>query len=316
MESQPNRTIVLPIGQQEYHQIVNDRRLYKKYLLSLEERYPEIFPCGMRRGFSFTGYSKNVSKLPICRRIIRLKNPLNIYEDYLLHPCFVLPYLRGITKEVAKGLRLRKHNTPYHAIASTLGRNSMYWYEAEIALSQYNIVGTTVKKSEFLPSNLLVDEHHTRLLRDKIYVCTTIGANCFLGVNISPSMECDQLINAYGNFKKEAQKICPSYCPQSINIDGYKSTRKAMNVLFDNTTILRCFLHSFLKIRNCGTKAYDLYFDQIAHRVWHCYYAENKRSFVQRVCSLEQWTQQIVPQSPFKKSVLKLCEKKRFHTTL
>lgn len=312
MEEKIHRTIVFPIGEKEYHQIVDNKPLYRKKLSALLEKYPEIFPAQIVGGFVFIGYSKNEIKLPIRRRIIRLKNPFNSYEDYLLHPCFVLPYLKGYTKDVSKGLRLRKYNLPYHVIASTFGRNAMYWYEAEVALSQYNIVGTTVKNHSILPQNILIDEHHTKLFRDKIYVCTTVGGNCFLGASISPTMAYENLRKAYGHFKAEAQQIHPDYCPFSINIDGFQSTKKAIENLFAEAGILRCFLHSFLKIRNCGTKAYDLYFEQVASRVWHCYYAENKRSFAQRISHLERWTKQVVPNSPFKQAILKLCKKKEF----
>jgi len=257
MEQKQKRTIILPIDEEEYLQVVDNKLLFKKKLSALLEKYPEIFPSKMVNGYGFVGYSKNEIKLPIRRRIIRLKNPFNSYEDYLLHPCFVLPYLKGRTEEVSKGLCLRKYNVPYHAIASTFGRNAMYWYEAEIALSQYNIVGTTVKKRSVLPQNLLVDEHHTKLFRDKIYVCTTAGGNCFLGASISPSVDYENLKNAYGHFKTEVHQIYPDYCPFSINTDGFQSTKKAIEHLFAKAGMLRCFLHAFLKIRNCGTKAYD-----------------------------------------------------------
>ena len=282
----------------------------------LEEQYPEIFPPEMVDGFRFVGFSKNEEKIEVTRRIIRLKKAFNSYEDYLLHPCFVMPFLKGSTAEVSQGLLLRKYNTPYHAIAKTLGKNPMYWYRAEVAISQYNIVGTTVKKPSNLPLNLLIDEHHTKLIKSKIYACTTVGKNCFLGASISPSMQCEDLKKAYGTFKSETKIIAPNYSPQSINIDGYKSTKKAVTELYNESGILRCFLHSFLKIRNCGTKAYDLYFDLIADRVWHCYSAKNKRSFALRISQLYALTEQVIPDSPFKKSIIKLCEKKRIYGSL
>ena len=316
MELPINRTIVLPIDSKEYNQIIDNKSLFKTKLNFLQHKYPEIFPISMSRGFRFVGYSKNDKKLSVSRRIIRIKNALNSYEDYLLHPCFILPYLRGSTIEIAKGLLLRKYNTPYHAISSVLGKNAMFWYRAEIALAQYNLVGTTVKKVKFLPLNLLIDEHHTKLGNEKIYLCTTVGNNCFLGVGISSTMHWENLKKAYGYFKVEALKIMPTYKPQSVNIDGYKSTKKAATELYNNTPILRCFLHSFIKIRSCGTKAYDLYFEQVATRVWHCYTAENKRSFAQRISNLRQWTEQVIPNSPFKNAILKLCEKKRIYGTL
>ena len=143
-----------------------------------------------------------------------------------------------------------------------------------------------------------------------------MGENCFLGAGISPTMQYEDLKNAYQIFRSEAQIIMPTYSPKSINIDGYKSTKKAVSKLYPDAGILRCFLHAFLKIRNCGTKAYGLYFDHAANRVWHCYEAENKRSFAQRIAKLKQWTIRVIPQSPFKKSILQLCEKKRIYGSL
>jgi len=149
----------------------------------------------------------------------------------------------------------------------------MYWYELEVALSQYNIVGTTIKNRCLLPENLLMDEHHSKLPKDKIYICTTVGKSCFLGASISPNIQWESLKKAYTFFKIEAQNIAPNYTPYSINIDGFPSTKKAIQNLFLTAGIMRCFLHSFLKIRNCGTKAYDLYFKAVAEKVWYCYYA-------------------------------------------
>ena len=141
---QINRTIILPIAEKKYYQIIDNKILFRRKLDFFQEQYPELFPASIINGFRFVGYSKNDKKLNIRRRIIRIKKPFNSYEDYLLHPCFVLPYLKGNTKKVSKGLLLRKHNTPYEAISRTLGKNDMFWYRAETALSQYNIVGTTL----------------------------------------------------------------------------------------------------------------------------------------------------------------------------
>lgn len=310
MEDHKARTIVLPIGREEYQQIVGNKKAYRKRLSQLLEEHPEIFPEGMAGGFSFSGCSRNMSKQPLRRRLVRLKKPLNPYADYLLHPCFCMPYMRGVTAEVSEGLLLRKYNLPYHAIARTFGRNAMYWYEAEMSLSRYNIVGTTFKRRDVVPADILVDEHHTSLCGQKAYVCTTVGADCFLGAGVSPSMEHGDLMAAYGGFKRELLEAFPGVRPASINTDGYKSTKKAAGLLFPGTAVLRCFLHSFLKVRNCGTKAYSLYFGEVAHRVWHCYRAGDKRSFSQRVTHLENWAGQVVPESPFKRAVLNLCKKK------
>lgn len=192
----------------------------------------------------------------------------------------------------------------------------MYWYRAEVTLAQWNIVGTTIKSRDKIPKNLLVDEHHSKLLGTKLYVCTTVGENCFLGASISPAMDAIALEKAYGIFKKEATIIAPNYQPLSINIDGYKSTKKAIENLYSPAIIFLCFLHSFLKIRSCGTTAYDLYFEVVSRKIWHCYHAKTARSFSYRISQLEQWTKQIVPKSPFKQKILALCKKKPSLSTI
>lgn len=222
----PTRTIILPIDEKDYTSIIGNKGLYRKKINNLIDTYPELFPMEITRGYNFIGHATSNLKLPVVRRIIRIKTPFNSCNDYLLHPCFIMPYLRGITKEVSDGLLLRKYNTPYHVIAKVLGKDAMYWYRAEVALSQYNIVGTTIKTVFGLPYNLLMDEHHSKLAKDKVYVCTTVGHNCFLGAGVSPTMQYDDLKIAYGQFKQEIQLICPDYMPNSINIDGYKSTKK------------------------------------------------------------------------------------------
>ena len=39
----------------------------------------------------------------------------------------------------------------------------------------YSLVGTTVKKADTLPKDLLADEKHTRFNGHKAYIATTVG---------------------------------------------------------------------------------------------------------------------------------------------
>jgi len=188
----------------------------------------------------------------------------------------------------------------------------MYWYRAECVLAHYNIVGITIKHVKNLPTDLLIDEHHSRLGRHKLHVCTTIGSNCFLGASVSTNIDYEHLVQFYGVFKDEILNIYPQYDAESINTDGFQSTSKTAASLFLKAQILRCFLHGFLKIKFCGTKAYDLYFNIIADKVWNCYHAEDKFIFAQRIRRLKEWTQTYVPESSFKTAVKTLL-KRRIH---
>ena len=311
-----SRTIVLPIDEDEYNSLITNRLQYRKKIDALIEQHPEIFPEHITKGYSFSGMSVNTEKSDTLRRLIRIKHRINKYDDYLLHPCYEMPYLRGKTIEVSEGLFLRKHNTPYDAIAYVQGRDAMYWYRAELALSRYNIVGTSIKRMEHVPSDILIDEHHSRIGRHKLYVCTTVGDNCFLGASVSTNIDQEHLLKSYGIFKDEIHKIHPQHIIQSINTDGFQSTSNTAKHLFPKAQILRCFLHGFLKIKSCGTKAYDLYFNIIADKVWNCYEALDKFIFAQRIRRLKEWTQAHVPESSFKTAVLKLCQKKRIYGLL
>lgn len=311
-----SRTIVLPIDEKEYNQLIMNRLNFRNYLNELIIQYPELFPPTILGGFDFIGWSKSKEKIKVGRRIIRLKIPYRHPQDYLIHPCFILPYLRGDTQEVSKGLSLRKYNTPYHAIASSIGRNAMYWYRMEMSLARNNIIGTTVKSLDRMPKHLLVDEHHTRLKGQKIYVCTSVGKDCFLNAHISQSISYEDFKASYGIFKNELFELCPTYYPLTINTDNFPSTKKAIRSLFPSTTLILCFLHSYLKIETAATKAYADYFQPLSEKVWACYFAENKRSFAQKIRRLEEWTTDFLPDSLLKIAVLKLCQKKRIYQTL
>ena len=48
-------------------------------------------------------------------------------------------------------------------------------------------------------------------------------------------------------FAAEARDVDPGYAPQTVNTDGWASTRNAFQTLFPLITVVLCFLHGFLK---------------------------------------------------------------------
>ena len=182
--------IIIPIDETVNTALILNRREFRKYLDSLIECYPEIFPPTIKYGYDFRGWAKTSKKVVVKRRCIQLKGEAKVY---ILHPCFVMPYLLGNTIFVSKGLALRKYNTPYHAIANALGENAMFWYRAELSLSTNNIVGTTIKRKICLPQHIIVDEHHNKLFGKKVYVATTVANHCILGAAVSSSVSYEDL---------------------------------------------------------------------------------------------------------------------------
>jgi len=220
------------------------------------------------------------------------------------------------TIEVSKGLELRKYNVPYHVLARTRGQDAMYWYQAEMSLSQNSIVGTSIKFKELLPAHIAIDEHHDSLLGQKVYIPTTVGHDCILGAGVCKSVSYESIKAIYQIYMDECKYLNETYCPKSINTDGFGSTVKSATNMCPQATIIRCFLHGFLKIRTQATKKYLDYFEIISAKVWWCYDAKTAKSFAQRIRRLEEWTSQIVPSSAFKTAVLKLCQKKRVFKSL
>src|SRR5271157_5286108 len=60
-------------------------------------------------------------------------------------------------------------------------------------------------------------------------------------------------------FSAEARDVEPEYAPETVNTDGWASTRNAFQTLFPLITVVLCFLHGFLKIRDRCRKACELH---------------------------------------------------------
>ena len=143
-----DKTICLPIASDiDYDKLVKDTSAFRAYLDQQIAKYPELFPAGIKAGYSFHGFVES-SKLQVCTRRIRLKSN---GEAYQIRPDTIMPYMIGTTEEVEKGLYLRRYGVPYEGIAHVLGHTAMYWYQATQALGRASLVGTTVKEPEVFP---------------------------------------------------------------------------------------------------------------------------------------------------------------------
>ena len=79
-----------------------------------------------------------------------------------------MPYMIGYTAEVEKPLFLHeKFGVPFWGLTYAFGHDDSYWERATRALGRYHLVGTTVQDPTTLPTDLLADEHHTKLNGEK-----------------------------------------------------------------------------------------------------------------------------------------------------
>jgi hypothetical protein len=296
------------MDRESYDELVNDPQRFRESLDGLIARYPELFPVAIRQGYHLYGLERGSVKLPDTKvRRICLNEPdeegrLQIFR---VIPSFILPYRVGYTDDVEKALFLRRFGVPFWALTYVFGRNDLYWQRLVAQLGRNDLVGTTVKDPDKLPDHLLADEKHTRLNGHKAYIATTVAQGCVLGASLALAAHEEQLTEAYGHFKQEAQHLNPSYQPKTVNTDGWWPTQLAWQTLFPAITLILCFLHAFLSIRTRAKRLKDT-FQTIQQHVWDVYHAAQPADFLAQIADLQTWAHTHVT-GPLLDAILKLC---------
>ncbi len=280
-----NRTICLPFSQEVYNGNINNAFDFRICIDERIELFPELFPPEITKGYLMKDIYQS-KKQSIAIRRIEIAG-----INYTIRPSFLMPYMTGVVDEIEKALFMRKFNVPFWALSYAFGKDPMYWYRIEQSLGRNSIVGTTIRNPIDIPEHLAADEKHTRILGDKTYVATTVGKECILGASIAKDAGQQSLQGSYQVFKDEAQCLKPGYAPTTVNMDGWKATRKVWKALFSSVVIICCFLHVFIKLRDRAKKKYKDLYDESATKLWDCYQAENKTSFSQRIRRLIEWCQ-------------------------
>ena len=300
-----NKTIVLPFSEGTYDEFIGKNAVSKTVLNRFIEAHPELFPETIEEGWSLHGFTNESIKQGIRGRRILTKADGEVWQ---IRPSFVMPYMTCDTKTAEKILFLAKW-APDWALARVFEKDVMMIYRLKTHMGRYNMVGTTVKAPTKLPTDLGADEKHSRISREKVYIATTVGKDCFLGASVSQGAGEEELMTAYEQLKREAHQIQPDYQPETVNTDGWQATMKAWRKLFPSICLIQCFLHAILSIRNVSTRKTKALYDLIVEKAWAVYHAETTRSFSQRLRRLREWGGTLTA-SPLKTTLLKLCEKK------
>jgi hypothetical protein len=285
------KQIVIPMDRRQYDEIWRDPPRLRALIDEWAGVAPELFPAGFDRGYALHGFGRESRKLPgvKLRKIV-----LTGGAAYWLRPSFVTSYMTGTVDELAFPLLLAAHGTPAWLLTMGFGHSEMYWYRLIERLGRSSLVGTTVRDGAQLPEHLAADEHHVDWVGEKGYVATTVGGGCVLGVALAASADDAHLRQAYGVFAEEARDVDPQYTPRTVNTDGWPSTQNAFKALFAWITVVLCFLHGFLKIRERGRKAHELH-----HRVWDVYRAATAEEFRRLMnefrgwCETQTWTSSV-----------------------
>ena len=78
-------------------------------------------------------------------------------------------------------------------------------------------------------------------LGERVFITTTVGSGCFLGVDIVERAEASDLLKGYGRFRDEALALNPDYQPETVNTDGWDHTQSAWRTLFPGIAIRHVF---------------------------------------------------------------------------
>ena len=297
--------------QDDYQAVIEDKDAFRAMLDRYIVEYPTIFPPDIVQGYKLNGWVSESAKIPdvrmrrICLRVMNDEGKKQVYN---IAPSFVMPYMVGYTEDVEKALFLHeKFGVPFWGLTYVFGHNDSRWERMTISLGRCHLVGTTVKKPDKLPEDILADEKHTKFNGGKAYIATTVGGDCVLGVSMAADAGEKSLTEAYGHFKKEAQEVKLGYQPKTVNTDGWLPTFLAWQSLFPKVTILLCFLHSFIKIRSCSKHFQDI-FTTIGDKVWDIYHSPDAETLRARVSALSLWSKQNTTGTTLA-AILKLCAK-------
>lgn len=290
--TRPQKRITLPIEQEQYNEIVDDCQAYRNWLDGMIAKYPELFPENISTGYVLHDERSSVKLEGVRLRRICLKAPdtNGKKQVFTLAPSGIMPYFVGMTDEIEKALFLRRFEVPFWALTYVFGRDDQYWYRLENHFGRYNLVQTTVKAPEKLPKHLLADEKVTWLNGEKVVIATTVGEDCVLGASVALGMDTSHLTEAYQPFKDEALQLAPDYQPETVNTDGWEATQKAWRNLFSLITIIECFLHAFIKVRERGKHLKET-FRQLSKQVWEVYHAVDANTFRTQAAELLSWAE-------------------------
>jgi hypothetical protein len=169
-----------------------------------------------------------------------------------------------------------------------------------------SIVGTTVKAPEALPAHLVVDEQHTWLEGEKVYLATTAACGCVLGARVTEHASAQAQEQAYGVFAAEPRAVAADYSPKTVCADGWDATTSVGETLFPIVTMILCFLHSIIKIRDRCMKTSALG-AEVLDRSWHAFHAATRAQFGERIRRFRDWATSQVSEGPVREAMLKLC---------
>jgi hypothetical protein len=98
--------------------------------------------------------------------------------------------------------------------------------------------------------------------------------------------------------------------PETVTTDGWPATQHAWKALFHQITVIVCFLHACLNIRDRAKKAFGEWGQEVQQRVRDADHVPSKWAFSQRLRRLREWASDVLPVSEMKQKTLDLGDKR------
>lgn len=300
------KTIRLNFNEPDYGNLLCDINAFKAFLDENIKNYPDLFPPDIKNGYKLNGKRGASKKTSISYRRITITQS---GETYSILPSFVMPYMTEKTDVAWKIYLLWLFCVPIWVLALVFETDQKHIQRMVTHLGNCNLLGSTVRGNTQIPNDLVADEKHSWLKGVKKYLATIVSKDCILCSQISDSASEDDLTAAYGKFKEQALEQEPDYNPYTVNTDGWTATGNAFKNLFSSITIIFCFLHAILSIKNVAVKKTKELFEQTKEKAWNIYRAKDKHSFAQGIRRFKEWAVKMAD-NPIKEKILKLCHKK------
>ncbi len=163
-------------------------------------------------------------------------------------PHFVLRYSSVKPKDAQKALITTHYGMSLEVSHTICDVPPMALYRLICTLGNLCIVYLLVRCGLTLPNYLLVDEKHSHLLLERIYLATIATGRVLWLLKYMKNKSEKTFDASYGEFRKAALDIDPSYNVNGILTDGYDTTVKSMSSLFPGAKIGNCLMHAYKEV--------------------------------------------------------------------
>jgi len=99
-----------------------------------------------------------------------------------------------------------------------------------------------------LPQYFIADEKHSHCLDKRAYLPTIGCGRVIWHLGYTTAKSVVAFAASYGEFKRAALTIDPSYQAEGILTDGFNSTKKSLGQLFPTAKLANCMLHATFKL--------------------------------------------------------------------